>query len=108
MVQGQFPFEQAVKDSRLYELFTTDKEQYFANVDKNNSLSNEFKDLIFTMLAKDPCQRGSIECIKNHAWITENNQDQNELRQIFLNEVSEALISVQKQLPEEDFKHFSD
>ena len=61
MTRGLFPFQEARRTDYWYNLIRTgETEQYFTKIDKNNSLSAEFKDLIIAMFAEEGCNRPTI------------------------------------------------
>ena len=45
-------------------------ETYFSKIDKNNTLSDQFKDLIVQLFAENGDERITIEQIRQHPWLT--------------------------------------
>ncbi|KAF2095261.1 Pkinase-domain-containing protein [Rhizodiscina lignyota] len=65
---GRIPFEKtAVMD--LYESIRSD------NFDVGDDLDDNFQDLIFRILEKDPDKRISMDEIREHPWVTKNGTD---------------------------------
>ena len=70
LVLGVQPFEEAQRTDARYSLIIQQKkEQYWQEFDAENRLTNEFKDLVFTMFAENGSERPTIEQIKAHAWM---------------------------------------
>ena len=69
LAKGTFPFNQANGNDELYNLIRTGKfDEYWARLDKEKSLSNEFKKLVFSMLAEEGTDRPTVEQIRAHSW----------------------------------------
>ena len=45
-------------------------ETYFSKIDKNNTLSDQFKDLIVQLFAENGDERITIDQIRQHPWLT--------------------------------------
>ena len=62
LVKGTFPFLNADADDFYYsKIMAGETDTYFEWVDKDNSLSPEFKDLIIKLFAPQGSQRPSLE-----------------------------------------------
>jgi len=45
-------------------------ETYFSKIDKNNTLSDQFRDLIVQLFAENGDERITIDQIRQHPWLT--------------------------------------
>ena len=71
IVRGTFPFNEAKIDDHFYRsIVKGDQEAYFDKVD-STKLSENFKDLIFKLLAYDSDQRPNIDEIRAHEWLND-------------------------------------
>lgn len=69
IVQGTFPFQEAVDDDYYYDLLKRGKlEKYFKST-RTENLSDEFKDLVVKMFSHDPTKRPTIKEIIEHPWM---------------------------------------
>lgn len=69
IVQGIFPFEQAKRSDKIYQLIINQKlDSYWKKV-RAYDLSDEFKDLIIKMVSYDASKRPTISELKEHPWI---------------------------------------
>ena len=76
------PFLTADENDYYYsKIASGDIATYFEYVDKNNSLSSEFKDLVVKLFSKDPSKRPSIAEIRGHPWMNiDKNRDPEEAK----------------------------
>merc|ERR1712113_855155 len=73
IVKGTFPFLNADEEDFYYsKIISGDINAYFAWVDKDNTLSAEFKDLIWKIFCPSGANRLSIKEIKEHPWLNKN------------------------------------
>ena len=73
LVKGTFPFLNADEEDFYYsKIISGDVDAYFEWVDKDNTLSGEFKDLIMKLFSQQGAKRPSIQEIKEHPWMTMN------------------------------------
>jgi len=73
LVKGTFPFLNADEDDFYYsKIISGDVDAYFEWVDKDNTLSVEFKDLVMKLFSQQGAKRPSIKEIKEHPWMTMN------------------------------------
>lgn len=73
LVKGTFPFLNADNEDFYYsKIISGDVDTYFEWVDKDNTLSGEFKDLITRLFAQQGAKRPSIQEIREHPWMTMN------------------------------------
>jgi len=71
LVKGTKPFLSADEDDYYYsKIISGDIAAYFESVDKNNSLSPEFKDLVARLFSNDASERPSIAEIRSHPWMS--------------------------------------
>jgi len=62
LVKGRFPFSEAKRSDYWYDLIARgEKQTYFEAIDRDNSFSAEFKDLVFLMLNEDGSKRPTIQ-----------------------------------------------
>ena len=62
LAKGTFPFNQADENDEFYKLIRAGKfDEYWAKLDKEKSLSIDFKKLVFSMLAEDGTDRPTME-----------------------------------------------
>ena len=82
LVKGTMPFLTADENDFYYsKLVSGDIATYFEQVDKNNSLSSEFKDLVARLFSKDASKRPSIAEIRSHPWMNiDANRDPEEAK----------------------------
>jgi serine/threonine protein kinase len=74
LVKGTFPFLNADEEDFYYSKITSgDADTYFAWVDKDNTLSAEFKDLVWSLFSPKGTERPSIEEIRAHKWLKTSN-----------------------------------
>lgn len=86
MIRGRFAFGEAKKNDYWYNLISKgDKETYFRYIDSENTLTNEFKELVFWMLTEDGSKRPSIEQIRKHPWMMKRSADESLIRASLLN-----------------------
>lgn len=76
IVVGKLPFNNATQNDWLYKLISIGKMDLFwrtsiRNKEKVSTLSNEFKELVRSMLSSDPLERPSISEIKQNAWLNQ-------------------------------------
>lgn len=70
-VKGTFPFLNADDEDFYYsKIISGDADTYFAWVDKEDTLSNEFKDLIWRLFSPAGSDRPSLEDIRAHPWLS--------------------------------------
>lgn len=71
VVRGLFPFAEAVDKDYWFKLIKNGQfETYFSKIDKNNMLSDQFRDLIVQLFTEEGSERITIEQIKQHPWLT--------------------------------------
>ena len=71
VVRGLFPFSEARDKDYWYKLIKTGQyETYFSKIDKNNTLSDQFKDMIVQLFAENGDERITIDQIRQHPWLT--------------------------------------
>ena len=71
VVRGLFPFSEATDKDHWYKMIKNGTfETYFSKIDKNNTLSDQFKDLIVQLFAENGEDRITIEQIRQHPWLT--------------------------------------
>lgn len=71
VVRGLFPFNEARDKDYWYKLIKTGQfETYFSKIDKNNTLSDQFRDLIVQLFTEEGGERITIEQIRQHPWLT--------------------------------------
>ena len=62
IVRGLFPFTEAKDKDYWYKLIKTGQiGTYFSKIDKNNTLSPEFRDLVISIYAEEGSERPTIE-----------------------------------------------
>ena len=62
LAKGTFPFNQADENDEFYKLIRAGKfDEYWSKLDKEKSLSIDFKKLVFSMLAEDGTDRPTVE-----------------------------------------------
>ena len=62
VVRGLFPFTEAREKDYWYKLIRSNQlETYFSKIDKNNTLSDSFRNLIISMFAEEGDERPTIE-----------------------------------------------
>lgn len=72
MIQGLFPFVEAKSTDQHYAMLARGHyERYWGTVDKKNTLSEEFKDLIVEMFAEDGGRRPTLHQIRGHPWMAD-------------------------------------
>ena len=77
LVRGLFPFSEASKSDYWFNSLRKEKhEYYFSKLDKENRLSNEFKDLIISLLKENGSDRLNIAQIRAHPWMQIEKDDQ--------------------------------
>jgi len=70
LVKGTYPFLNADEEDFYYsKIISGDADTYFAWVDKEQTLSSEFKDLIWRLLSPQSTDRPSLEDMRNHPWL---------------------------------------
>lgn len=69
IVKGIFPFEQAKRSDKIYQLKINQKLDSYWNKVRGKDLSDEFKDLILKMVSYDAGKRPTISELKEHPWI---------------------------------------
>jgi len=73
LVKGTFPFLNADEEDFYYSnIISGDADTYFSWVDKDNILSAEFKDLVWSLFCPSGDDRLSIEEIRAHPWMNMN------------------------------------
>jgi len=73
LVKGTFPFLNADEEDFYYSsILSGDADTYFEWVDKDNSLSAEFKDLVWRLFCPSGDDRLSIDEIRAHPWMYMN------------------------------------
>ena len=73
LVKGTFPFLNADEEDFYYsKIISGDVDAYFEWVDKDNTLSEEFKDLVIKLFSQQGAKRPSIQEIREHPWMTIN------------------------------------
>ena len=66
----RFPFSQATISNNLYSLiYKKDFNQFWSKLDKNNDLSDSFKEMVQSMLSYNPEDRPSVSDLQNHLWM---------------------------------------
>ena len=66
----KFGFYEASRDDDLYKFISRKRyNEYWEKVDKNNTLSKEFKELYIKMVAYNPRDRPSLDDILNCEWL---------------------------------------
>ena len=95
LVTKKFGFFDACRSDILYKLIIKKRyEEYWDKLDKNKTLSNEFKDLYMKMVAYNPKDRPSLEEILKSDWLKNiRNASEEELKNI-KNKMIEELNSV--------------
>jgi len=73
MVSGNPPFTTATPNDPYYRALAAGKLDLFWNthIQNGTDFSDEFKDLISTMLQLDPQDRLDMDGIRNHQWMNE-------------------------------------
>ena len=70
LVIGNFPFPQATKQDKYYNLLCNEKKQRkYWKVTGASKFSDDFKDLMASMVSYDPEKRPSLTEIENHPWM---------------------------------------
>ena len=66
-----FPFEQATKAiDTNYKLIAEEKnDEFWAKLDPESKFSDDFKNLVLSMLSYDPEKRPTAQEIKEHPWM---------------------------------------
>ena len=72
IVVGKFPFERATANNDFYSLIKNGQIEKFFELSGTEGLSAEFKDLISKMLAYEGSQRPTIEEIRTHPWMCQD------------------------------------
>lgn len=74
LVKGTFPFLNADEEDFYYsKIIAGDIDTYFAWVDKDNTLSAEFKDLVWRLFCPQGAERPSLADIRAHKWLIRTN-----------------------------------
>ena len=69
-VRGVFPFLESSRSDPWFELLVKEKyEEYFSKIDEENRLSEEFKDLVVSMLRENGSERPNVDQIRAHPWM---------------------------------------
>lgn len=76
IVQGLFPFKEAKPDEYFYKLILENNMEKYWKKTGGENLSDEFKDLIISMFARDGKDRPTLEQIKAHPWMQGKLNDQ--------------------------------
>lgn len=91
MVQGKFPHGTKILKDKYYDLIKNKRyDAYFKAVDGVN-LSQNFKDLIMSLLAFNPAERPTIAQIRESAFLKEPRYNEEKARQILLGEVHKVI-----------------
>jgi len=70
LVKGTYPFLNADEEDFYYsKIIAGDADTYFGWVDKEQTLSSEFKDLVWRLLSPVSGDRPSLEDIRKHSWL---------------------------------------
>jgi serine/threonine protein kinase len=95
LMTKKFGFFEACRSDILYKLIIKKKyDEYWDKLDKNKTLSNEFKDLYVKMIAYNPKDRPSLDEILNSDWLKNiRNASEEELKNI-KNKMIEELNNV--------------
>lgn len=77
LVKGTFPFLNADEEDFYYsKIIAGDVDAYFAWVDKDNTLSAEFRDLTWRLFCPQGGERPSLSEIRKHPWLNEIRQSE--------------------------------
>ena len=88
IVQGIFPFKEARKEEYFYKLLLDrNYDTYWSKVN-GHTLSPEFKDLVLKLFAYDGNDRLSIEEIRAHPWMNNQDYDKERTRQQLMTELA--------------------
>ena len=69
-VRGVFPFLESSRSDPWFELLVKEKHgEYFSKFDQENKLSEEFKDLVMSMLRENGSERPNVDQIRAHPWM---------------------------------------
>ena len=69
IVQGIFPFTEAVKGDYYFNLLLSGQVEKYWRKTGCTALSDNFKDLILKMLSPDPSKRPTVGELKSHPWM---------------------------------------
>jgi serine/threonine protein kinase len=69
LVMGSFPFDEASQSDFKYRIFNSNQKKFWEIVlESEDSVSEEFKDLMFKMMSEDPNNRLTVDGIIAHPW----------------------------------------
>ena len=71
MVQGIFPFNEAIKEDYYWNLLASGQTDRYWHKTGGQGLSENFKDLILKMINPDPVKRPTVDELRNHPWMQE-------------------------------------
>ena len=73
MLTGCMPFNAAKEDDEYYKFIVKGKFEKFWSIYKDAApnISQEAKELLYTMFEKDPASRLTLEELKVHPWVTD-------------------------------------
>ena len=94
---GAFPFDSAQYSDEKYKFIIKGRYPQFWLFFNYTDISDEFKDLINSLLTLNPAKRLSIDQILEHSWIVKNlGINCNEKYEIFHKEIKDELSSRKK------------
>ena len=101
MVHGLFPFQEARRTDQWYGMLVKKQyDRYFMSVDRKRTLSDEFKELILKTFSEDGSQRPSLEQIRDHPWMTCEQEEENQIRESMCMELLGQKLAPPSPLPE--------
>jgi serine/threonine protein kinase len=100
------PFFSSSSSDCLYRLIKRNKLERFWSVydSADDPISEEFKDLVATLLAHNPIHRLSLSEIKNHPWYTKNVPDYKLIKKEFTQRKKDLIKSLKSKKEEEEEK----
>ena len=92
LVTGTFPFMEATKNDQVYSFIYSNKiKEFWENMDPDNLLSPEFRDLFIQMVAYNPKERIKINQIFNHPYMARLKNPNEETLAYFQNKLLNEL-----------------
>lgn len=111
MLTGHPPFHKAMESDPYYKLLITDRNSTFWEAHSRNKekgfFSNDFINLINTLLAYDPFNRISLSELISHPWMKGKTCSNNEIKNIFTSrhrQVTEKMEEEKKKKAEEKLR----
>ena len=80
IVQGIFPFKEARKEEYFYKLLLDGRYDTYWSKVNGHMLSAEFKDLVLKLFSYEGADRPSIDDIRAHPWMNNQNYDKEQTR----------------------------